>query len=125
MRWGGRIAAAIEVLHEIFDRHRPASEALSDWARRIVLRVRAIVMRSALSFSTSCRKRNSFSFAMGSHAPRALVLAAVRYGWNKDASQIAEWCMESHGPGPLTDAERASLDHEPAGNAGSHSGRLS
>ena len=33
MRDGGRISAAIEILDEIGQRHRPASEALKDWAK--------------------------------------------------------------------------------------------
>ena len=33
MRDGGRISAAIEILDEISGRHRPASEALKDWAK--------------------------------------------------------------------------------------------
>jgi hypothetical protein len=33
MRPGGRLAAAIEVLEEIFARHRPAPDALKEWGR--------------------------------------------------------------------------------------------
>jgi hypothetical protein len=33
MRIPGRITAAIEVLTEVFTRHRPASEALKDWGK--------------------------------------------------------------------------------------------
>ena len=31
MRLGGRLAAAIEILDDIENRHRPAAEALKDW----------------------------------------------------------------------------------------------
>ena len=33
MKTAGRIAAAIEILSEIFTRNRPASEALKDWGK--------------------------------------------------------------------------------------------
>ena len=33
MRMAGRVAAAIEVLNEVFTQHRPASEALKDWGK--------------------------------------------------------------------------------------------
>ena len=33
MRMPGRLQAAIEVLSEMLDRHRPASEALRDWGK--------------------------------------------------------------------------------------------
>ena len=31
MRLGGRLSAAIEILHDIETRHRPAADALRDW----------------------------------------------------------------------------------------------
>ena len=33
MRMPGRVSAAIEVLKEVFEHHRPASEALKDWGK--------------------------------------------------------------------------------------------
>ena len=33
MRLAGRVSAAIDVLTDIFERHRPASEALKDWGK--------------------------------------------------------------------------------------------
>ena len=33
MRMAGRVAAAIEVLTDVFTQHRPASEALKDWGK--------------------------------------------------------------------------------------------
>ena len=74
MRWGGRIAAAIEILGEVFDRHRPASEALRDWGR--AHRFAGSGDRHAIGTLVYdvLRKRNSLSLAMGETSPRALVL---------------------------------------------------
>ena len=33
MRMAGRVAAAIEIITDIFTQHRPASEALKDWGK--------------------------------------------------------------------------------------------
>jgi 16S rRNA (cytosine967-C5)-methyltransferase len=105
MRWGGRLAGAIEILEEIFERHRPASEALRDWGR--AHRFAGSGDRHAIGTLVFdvLRKRNSLSSAMDGGAPRALALAALRHGWGKSTDGIAAWAAESHGPGALDERE--------------------
>src|SRR5438552_3422015 len=113
MRWGGRIAAAIEILGEVFDRHRPASEALRDWGR--AHRFAGSGDRHAIGTLVYdvLRKRNSLSLAMGETSPRALVLAALHHTWGKSIATIAEWAGEPYGPGPLRETERNALGRPP------------
>src|SRR6266540_5120873 len=109
MRWGGRITAAIEILGEVFGRHRPASEALRDWGRAHRFagsgdrHVIGTVVFDVL------RKRSSLAFAMRNEIPRALVLAALRFVWRRPVAEIDAWAAETHGPGGLTASERTSL----------------
>src|SRR5207244_1880303 len=58
-------------------------------------------------------------FAIEDQSPRALVLAALRFLWNKPPEEIEAWTAEPHGPGTLTAAERSLLDRPqvPAGPA--------
>ncbi len=123
MRWGGRIAAAIEVLKTVFDAHRPASEALRDWGK--AHRFAGSGDRHAIGTLVYdvLRRRNSLAAAMGDQSPRALTLAALRFGWGKEPAEIAAWLGEEHGPGQLTEDEAAALanaagDEEPAHVAG-------
>lgn len=109
MRMGGRIAGAIDILKDIFERHRPASEALSDWGKshRFAGSTDRHVI-GTLVFDT-LRKRNSLSARMGDGRPRALVLAALRDLWALSPDEIAKNCAAEHGPGPLTETEMAAL----------------
>jgi len=116
MRDGGRIAAAIEILDEISARHRPAAEALKDWAR--AHRFAGSGDRHAIGTLVFdvLRRRNSLGAHMGDAAPRALVLAALHDVWRWPLDRIATHLAETHGPGALTDAERAALEQPlPAG----------
>jgi 16S rRNA (cytosine967-C5)-methyltransferase len=110
MRMPGRISAAIEVLREITDRHRPASEALRDWGK--AHRFAGSGDRHALGTLVfdALRKRNSLAFMMGESSPRAITLAALRRVWNKESREIAAWVEDAHGPGALSADERAALD---------------
>ena len=110
MRMPGRLQAAIEVLSEIFDRHRPASEALKDWGK--AHRFAGSGDRHAIGTLVFdvLRKRNSLADAMADASPRALALAALRHVWKKSPSDIAAWAAEDHGPGSLSEDERTRLD---------------
>jgi len=112
MRIPGRISAAIEVLTEVFTRHRPASEALKDWGK--AHRIAGSSDRHAIGTLVfdSLRRRNSLAARMGDGRPRALVLAALRDLWNLTPDDIAAHCIAQHGPGALTDAERTALDRQ-------------
>jgi 16S rRNA (cytosine967-C5)-methyltransferase len=109
MRVGGRVSAAIDILKEIFERHRPASEALKDWGK--THRFAGSTDRHAIgTLVYDClRKRNSLSARMGDGRPRALVLAALVDLWGRTAEQVAGLVSEQHGPGTLSDAEMSAL----------------
>ena len=81
MRDGGRIAAAIAVLDDIDQRHRPARLALKAWgdgARYAGAKDRAFVAGLVLD---ALRRRRSLAWAMGEETNRARVLAALRTAW--------------------------------------------
>ncbi len=109
MRDGGCISAAIEILDEIQHRHRPASEALKDWAKSH--RFAGSGDRHAigtLAFDV-LRRRNSLAAHMGAETSRALCLAALHDTWQWPIERIAAQLVETHGPGELTPAERLAL----------------
>jgi len=112
MRDAGRLAAAIEVLTEIEARRRPVRLALKAWgdgARYAGAKDRAFVSGLVLDV---LRRRRSLAWRMGEDGPRAAALGALRFLWEWPQERIAEAAGEEpHGPGPLTDAERAALEH--------------
>jgi len=109
MRLAGRVSAAIDVLTEIFERHRPASEALKDWGK--AHRFAGSTDRHAIGTLVydALRRRKSLSFRMGSAAPRALALAGLHDVWGLSFDAISEMASEQHGPGALMAEERAAL----------------
>lgn len=114
MRPGGRLAAAIEVVGEVLARHRPAAEALKDWGR--AHRFAGSADRSAIGnlVYDVLRGKALYGHCMASEAPRSLALAALRWEWGIEPDVIARWAADDHGPGPLSDVERAQLDRLPA-----------
>ncbi len=113
MQIAGRLAAAIEVLVEIEARHRPASQALADWGR--AHRFAGAGDRAAIGnlVFDVLRQRASLAHRMGADAPRGLVLAAAHAGWGLRADEIEAACEGPHGPGALSDEERACLAADP------------
>ena len=111
MRDAGRLAAAIDVLTEIETRHRPVRLALTSWgdgARYAGAKDRAFVSGLALDV---LRKRRSLGWRMGDDSPRAAALGALRFEWDWPLDRVAEAAGEApHGPGPLSEAERAALE---------------
>ncbi|WP_337187269.1 RsmB/NOP family class I SAM-dependent RNA methyltransferase [Phenylobacterium sp.] len=111
MRDGGRLAAAIEVLDEIETRRRPVRLALKAWgdaARYAGAKDRAWVSGLVLDV---LRRRRSLGWRMGRDGSRAAALAALRFTWGWPVERVAEAADEApHGPGPLTDDERAALE---------------
>ncbi|SEF96657.1 RsmB/NOP family class I SAM-dependent RNA methyltransferase [Bosea lathyri] len=105
-----RISAAIEVLDDIIQRRRPASDALKDWglSRRFAgSKDRAAV--ASLVYDALRRKASS-SFAMASETPRALVLGMLAGLRGMNAAEIAGLCSgENHAPAPLDSDELALL----------------
>jgi 16S rRNA (cytosine967-C5)-methyltransferase len=111
LRDAGRLAAAIDVLTEIETRHRPVRLALKSWgdsARYAGAKDRAFVSGLVLDV---LRRRRSLGWRMGDDGVRAAALGAVRFLWDWPVERVAEAAGEApHGPGPLSDAERAALE---------------
>jgi 16S rRNA (cytosine967-C5)-methyltransferase len=109
LRDGGRLAAAIEVLGDIAGRHKPARMALKNWgesARYAGAKDRAFVSGLALDV---LRRRRSLAWRMGDDSDRAAVLGAVSFLWGWDLARLEAAVGEPHGPGALSDRERARL----------------
>jgi 16S rRNA (cytosine967-C5)-methyltransferase len=106
----GRLAAAIEVLAEVLERHRPVRAALKAWgeaSRFAGSKDRAFVSGLVLD---GLRRRRSLEWAMGAEGPRAIALAALRFAWDWSADQVAEAAAgQPHGPGALSPEEAAAL----------------
>ncbi|HEV7258488.1 MAG TPA: RsmB/NOP family class I SAM-dependent RNA methyltransferase [Bosea sp. (in: a-proteobacteria)] len=97
-----RISAAIEVLDDIIQRRRPASDALKDWG--LSRRFAGSKDRAAIASLVydALRRRASSSFAMGSEAPRALLLGMLARLRGLGLEEIASLCSgENHAPAPL------------------------
>ncbi len=109
MRLAGRVAAAIDILSEIFERHRPSSEALKDWGK--AHRFAGSTDRHAIGTLVYdvLRRRNALAYRMGEATPRALVLAALIDVWALTPDTIAALAQEQHGPGALSQEERDAL----------------
>jgi 16S rRNA (cytosine967-C5)-methyltransferase len=110
MRMAGRVAAAIEILNDVFTQHRPSSEALKDWGKSH--RFAGSTDRHAIGTMVYdvLRRRETASSRMGDGRPRALVLGALRDVWNMPAAEIETLCTELFGPGVLTAKEKAALE---------------
>ena len=110
MRDAGRLAAAIEVLTQIDERHRPVRMALKNWgesARYAGSKDRAFVSGLVLDV---LRRRRSLGWRIGDESLRAAALGALAFVWGWPLERVAEAAGEEpHGPGPLTDTERAAL----------------
>lgn len=110
MRWPGRLAAAIEVLSEIVDRHRPAAEALKDWGKSHRFAGSGDRHAIATLVYDTLRHKASLAWRMRDDTPRALALGAVRHVWVKPSQEIGQWALEQHGPGKLSSAELQGFD---------------
>ena len=110
MRDGGRIAAAIQVLEDIEQRHKPVRMALKNWgeqSRYAGAKDRAWVSGLVLD---ALRRRRSLGWMIGGEDARAVVIAALAYAWGWPIQRIAEAVGdEPHGPGALSEAEATAL----------------
>jgi 16S rRNA (cytosine967-C5)-methyltransferase len=112
MRMAGRVAAAIEILTDVFTQHRPASEALKDWGKSH--RFAGSTDRHAIGTMVYdvLRRRETAASRMGDGRPRALVLGALRDVWDMPAAEIETLCTEQFGPGILTAKEKTALERD-------------
>ena len=110
MRPAGRLSAAIEVLSDILERHRPASEALNDWGK--AHRFAGSGDRAAIGnlVYDALRRKASAATRMGSDTPRAIALATAGIAWDMPAEAVMALADGSeHAPAPMTDDERDRL----------------
>ena len=111
MRLPGRLAAAIEVLTDVETRKRPVSEALKAWG--LNNRFAGAGDRAAIGnlVYDALRRRASHAHAMGSDAPRALVLAVVLRDWGETPESLAQaFASDNHAPDALTPQEIAGAN---------------
>jgi 16S rRNA (cytosine967-C5)-methyltransferase len=115
MRDGGRLSAAISVIEDIEQRHKPVRMALKNWgeaSRFAGAKDRAFVSGLVLDV---LRRRRSLGWRIGDDSPRGAALAALRWDWDWPLDRIAEAAAEDpHGPGALSDAEVQALAHPKA-----------
>ena len=109
MKPAGRIAAAIEVLTDVEQRHRPVADALKDWG--LSHRFAGSGDRAAIGnlVFDVLRWRRSSAFRAGEDTARAVTLATLRFHWRVGLADLTDLCTGTHGPGELTEAERAAL----------------
>ena len=107
MRDGGRLAAAITVLDDFWSRRVPLKVALADWgrgARYAGSKDRAFVSGLCLDALRRWESRGG--------TPRAATLLTLR-DWGWEEARIADAFAEApHGPGALTDEERAAAPRD-------------
>ena len=114
---GGRASAAIEVLADVLETGRPASEALREWGRNN--RFAGSSDRAAIGnlVYAALRRKLSLAALMSSDSPRALVLGALRFVWGHDAAEVADIVNgEGHAPAALTAEETAALAEDGTSN---------
>jgi 16S rRNA (cytosine967-C5)-methyltransferase len=106
----GRLAAAIEVLEQVLERHRPVRAALKAWgeaSRFAGSKDRAFVSGLVLD---GLRRRRSLEWMMGAEGPRAIALGALGLAWGWPAGDVAAAAAgQPHGPGALSDGEAGAL----------------
>ena len=110
MQEPGKIAAAIEILDGFAARKVPIKTVLQDWARNN--RFAGAKDRAWISglCMDALRQQSSLKSHMNDESARALALGALRFIWDYETDELAEFCAcEPHGPGALSDAERARL----------------
>lgn len=121
MKQGGRLAAAIEVLGTIDERHRPVAEALKEWG--VSHRFAGSGDRAAIGniVYDAQRWRLSCAWVMGEDTPRALALAVL--GWRRGlgaeglAAMVAD---DPHAPEPLSEEESRRLSTPDLASAPDH-----
>jgi len=107
MRAGGRYQAAIEVLKDVLSQRTPVNEALRDWgkAHRFAgSKDRAFIGNLV---HDALRKKSSLGWQMDDESPRALVFAVLAFEHGVSLDDISAAFTDPHGPGDLTDNEKA------------------
>lgn len=106
--------AAVEVLDDMFGRHRTAATALADWGK--AHRFAGSGDRSAIGSLVfdALRRRRSIAARLGADTPRALVLGAAAGAYGLGAEDLQAAADGSvHALEPLTATELAALASPP------------
>lgn len=110
MKPAGRLQAAIEILSDIEQRHRPAGQALADWGRGH--RFAGSGDRAAIGniVYDALRHRASIAWRMGSKQARALALGVMVFHWGETPETLSEmFSADVHAPEALSEAEVKAL----------------
>ncbi len=110
MKPAGRLQAAIEVLEDIQQRHRPASLALAEWGRGH--RFAGSGDRAAIGniVYDALRHRASIAWRMGNEAARALAFGVMVFHWGETPKSLGDMFEgDAHAPEPLSDEEIKAL----------------
>ncbi|WP_019173070.1 RsmB/NOP family class I SAM-dependent RNA methyltransferase [Pseudaminobacter salicylatoxidans] len=110
MRLGGRLAAAIEVLEDIEQRHRPAADALKDWG--LSHRFAGAGDRAAIGniVYDGLRRKRSAGWLVGDETPRAIGFGALLLEW-RETPETLNTTLEGDrfAPPPLSADELATI----------------
>ena len=110
MKPGARMHAAVEILDEILNRHRPAALVLQDWGKSH--RFAGSGDRNAIGgiVYDALRRRSSIAWAFGADTSRALSLGAASSALGMTPETVTAACDGSeHALEPLNEAEVAAL----------------
>jgi 16S rRNA (cytosine967-C5)-methyltransferase len=113
VRTGAHIEAAIAILDDVLNRHRPAPAALADWGKSH--RFAGSSDRAAIGnlVYDALRRQRSLAAQMASDRPRALALAAAPRALGLTlAATIASADGSPHAIAPLRETEIAGLARE-------------
>ena len=102
MKLAGRVQAAIEVLHEVMTRHRPAAEALKDWGKAHRFAGSSDRHTIGTLVYDALRQRSSAAAQGGGNDARHIVLGVLKAGWDMSVDDLAALSKEQHGPAALT-----------------------
>ena len=111
MKPAGRLQAAIEILGEVVERHRPASQALADWGK--AHRFAGSGDRAAIGnlVYDALRHRSSLAWRLEGDTPRNLALGVAVFVWGEGAQSLANSFKDDrHAPDALSDAEISLLE---------------
>ena len=110
MRDGARVQAAIEVLTDSAEHHRPPALSLRDWA--VKHRFAGSKDRSAIGdiVFMALRVRAMSEFVLEAETPRAWALGALKFGFSYEIEKIQELAVENeHSFGALSLEEIEAL----------------
>jgi 16S rRNA (cytosine967-C5)-methyltransferase len=110
MRPGARLKAAVEVLSDVLERHKPVALALSDWGK--AHRFAGSGDRSSIGnlVYDAVRRRSSIAAQMGNNSARALIIGAAPRAFGITAEALAALADGSeHALEPLSSEELVAL----------------